>query len=72
MRRLYYKWFPAWVVILTVVGTSSDVLPNAKTAPEQNQCVICHTSVKGLIRLSWQVEKTRPPKAQSSETIGEG
>jgi hypothetical protein len=42
------------------------------TPPVQSTCIACHTDVKGLIRLSWEVEKIRPKQAQSAETSGEG
>ena len=38
----------------------------------ESQCVVCHTDVKKLIRLSWEVEKLRPKKDKSTETSGEG
>lgn len=38
----------------------------------KNQCVVCHTNAKGMIRLSWEVEKVRPKHGISSETSGEG
>ncbi|MBN2139756.1 MAG: hypothetical protein JW718_02005 [Desulfovibrionaceae bacterium] len=40
-------------------------------APAQSQCVQCHTQLKPLIRLTWEVEKIRP-KLKSAETAGEG
>jgi hypothetical protein len=46
--------------------------PEIAAAPRPSQCVQCHTNVKGLIRLSWEVEKLNPKSAQSAETAGEG
>lgn len=37
----------------------------------KSQCVICHTQIKPLIKLTWEVEKIKP-KLKSSETSGEG
>ena len=37
----------------------------------QSECVRCHTDVKGLIRLGWEIEKVRP-ETKSAETSGEG
>ena len=39
---------------------------------KDSQCRVCHTDVKKLIRLSWEVEKIKPSRKQSSETSGEG
>jgi hypothetical protein len=44
----------------------------AEKSLTQSQCVACHTDVKGLIRLSWEVEKLRPKPVQSAEISGEG
>ena len=38
----------------------------------ESQCVVCHTNVKKLIRLSWEIEKIRPKQSKSAETSGEG
>jgi hypothetical protein len=37
-----------------------------------SECVQCHTDVKKLIRLSWEVEKVRGKPQQSAENEGEG
>lgn len=66
------QWFLEMVAVLLFFGACDHVLAGTKIAPDQNQCVICHTNVKGLIRLSWEVERLRPKKAQSTETSGEG
>jgi hypothetical protein len=47
--------------------------PLSGQPPEtQSQCVICHTDVKRLIRLGWEIEKLRPKKKASAEISGEG
>ena len=38
----------------------------------QSECVKCHTNLKALIRLCWEVEKIKPRPPQSAETSGEG
>ena len=38
----------------------------------ESQCVVCHTNVKKLIRLGWEIEKIRPKPGKSAETSGEG
>jgi hypothetical protein len=67
-----YKWFPALVAALLAFGAYNEARADQQTVPEQTQCIICHTNVKGLIRLSWEIEKLRPKKAESAETSGEG
>jgi hypothetical protein len=43
-----------------------------KKASPRSECVRCHTNVKKLIRLGWEVEKVKPKQAKSKETSGEG
>ncbi len=38
----------------------------------KNQCVNCHSELKKLIRLCWEVEKIRPRPPASKENSGEG
>ena len=38
----------------------------------QSQCIACHTDLKKLIRLCWEVEKIKPPPPASEENYGEG
>lgn len=38
----------------------------------QSQCVACHTDLKKLIRLCWEVEKIKPKPPASEENSGEG
>jgi len=45
---------------------------NASETPPQSQCVACHSNLKSLIRLCWEVEKKRPKTGTSAETAGEG
>ena len=65
------------VLIISLVAVLADpVIPGwsrvgvAAEIP-QSECVRCHTDVKGLIRLSWEIEKVRP-ETKSAETSGEG
>ena len=58
---------------LIFAATSPAIAVSSQNAaPRPSQCVQCHTNVKGLIRLSWEVEKLRPKTGQSAETAGEG
>jgi hypothetical protein len=38
----------------------------------KSQCVNCHTNLKQLIRLCWEVEKIKPKVQASDLTSGEG
>ncbi|WDP90996.1 MAG: hypothetical protein HUN04_15365 [Desulfobacter sp.] len=38
----------------------------------QSQCITCHTDLKKLIRLCWEVEKIKPKPPESAENSGEG
>ena len=44
---------------------------SAQEAPASS-CVTCHTDVKKLIRLGWEVEKVRGKARVSAENEGEG
>jgi hypothetical protein len=65
---------PARLVLIAVLTMAPEVTADAlqSTPSDSSQCIHCHTRVKGLIRLSWEVEKRHPRPAQSAETSGEG
>lgn len=65
---------PACLVLIGVLTMAPEITADAlqATPSESSQCIDCHTRVKGLIRLSWEVEKLHPRPAQSAETAGEG
>ncbi len=48
------------------------ISPASFSQEPSSQCIQCHTNLKKLIRLCWEVEKLKPRKGQSSETTGEG
>ncbi|MGD9331298.1 MAG: hypothetical protein PVJ53_08290 [Desulfobacterales bacterium] len=50
----------------------SLVWPVVGQEPPSSRCIECHTDVKNLIRLSWEVEKVRGKPPRSEETEGEG
>ncbi len=56
-----------WVCMGFCVSASAD-----QGLENQNQCVQCHTDLKKLIRLCWEVEKIHPRLQTSKETSGEG
>lgn len=35
-------------------------------------CIDCHTNLKKLIKLCWQIEALKPKSRKSEETTGEG
>lgn len=63
---------------LFVLTTSGAILPEEKlsassvSSQPNSQCVQCHTDVRKLIRLSWEVEKVKPKQKKSVQTSGEG
>jgi hypothetical protein len=69
-----YRCYVMAVCVLVSFCTCSLTL--AEKEPEvgksESQCVVCHTNVKNLIRLSWEIEKIRPKQGKSAETSGEG
>jgi hypothetical protein len=38
----------------------------------ENECVNCHTNLKKLMDLSWEVKKIKPKQKLSKEISGEG
>lgn len=63
------------VFVVFWLGLFVGLTPNNCMTEEvkaENQCVVCHTDVKKLIRLSWEIEKIRPKPVKSAETSGEG
>jgi hypothetical protein len=60
------------VISVLIMTLESFAQENRVDASAESQCVRCHTRVKGLIRLSWSVEKLRPKPVRSAETSGEG
>lgn len=69
-----YRWHVMAVCVL--VSFCACSLNLTEKEPEvgksESQCVVCHTNVKKLIRLSWEIEKIRPKQGKSAETSGEG
>ena len=62
-------WLAALLAVATTARTvcSSDAVKSTS-----NQCVACHTRLKPLIRLCWEVEKVKPATKASAENAGEG
>lgn len=62
---------PRWA-LAAAVALSSLAMPLAAQQSPPDQCVQCHTDVKKLIRLSWEVENLRGKPEVSAENEGEG
>ena len=60
-----------WAPLIAVV-VSCAVFSLAGPASSASTCVQCHTDVKKLIRLGWEVEKIRGKPRVSAENEGEG
>jgi hypothetical protein len=46
--------------------------PTAASAQGENHCFICHTSARDLIKITREIEATRPKPKASAESEGEG
>lgn len=62
---------PGWAA-LVAVAVLSFASPLAGQETPASECVQCHTNVKKLIRLGWEVEKVRGKAHVSAENEGEG
>jgi hypothetical protein len=69
-----YRWYVMAVFVLVSFCACSLTLTEkeSEVGKAESQCVVCHTNVKKLIRLSWEIEKIRPKRGKSAETSGEG
>lgn len=63
----WLRWAPLIVLVLPSAAFSL-----AGTVSPASTCVQCHTDVKKLIRLGWEVEKVRGKPRVSAENEGEG
>jgi hypothetical protein len=69
----FLQWPLVWCA-LVAANLVVMVYPPLATATqaETSQCIQCHTNLKKLIRLCWDVEALKPKDRQSAETSGEG
>ena len=69
-----YRWYVLALSVLVVLCACSLTLTEKKpeVGETESQCVVCHTDVKKLIRLGWEIEKIRPKQGKSAQTSGEG
>ena len=57
--------------IAAVLGPTA-AYAKAEPAKSKSECITCHTDIYRIIRLSSEIEKTRPKLGKSAETLGEG
>jgi hypothetical protein len=70
MRPIKYG---AFIIPLIPVCFLFFALPPAvQPAQEENQCFICHTSARDLIKITREIEATKPKPKASAESEGEG
>ena len=66
---MIFKRLTHFIITILFVFSSVATL-HASQSP--SQCIQCHTNLKKLIRLCWEVEKIKPQAKGSAETSGEG
>lgn len=67
------KRHPLIVIVILSACTLANIDASATNQnPPASGCVRCHTDVKKLIRLSWEVERVRGKPRVSAEIEGEG
>ena len=65
-----FIWAVIFFLPLFLVFTPKTSI-NKEIAAE-NECVNCHTNLKKLMDLSWEVKKIKPKEELSKEISGEG
>jgi len=60
------------VLPVALLLTLTPEVSLAEEIVAKSQCVTCHTNLRKVIRLSWEIEKIRPKPDKSAETSGEG
>ena len=60
-----------WAIVIGIGAYGHTALLAGQPLPVST-CVQCHTDVKKLIRLGWEVEKVRGKPKLSAENEGEG
>lgn len=66
----------AVLAVSALLGLTT-VYAKAEIAEAKSECVVCHTDMKRMILLSWEIEQVRPKLDKSAETspaetLGEG
>jgi hypothetical protein len=57
-------FFPFLIVLTPKTSVNKEIAVN--------ECVNCHTNLKKLMDLSWEVKKIKPKQELSKEISGEG
>jgi hypothetical protein len=68
MKKLYWAvvfLFPLFSILTPKTSINKEI-------DAVNECVNCHTNLKQLMDLSWEIKKVKPKQEQSIETSGEG
>jgi len=61
-----------WLICVVCLFFFSGPVLAGQTMENKSQCINCHTNLKQLIRLCWEVEKIKPTVQASDQTSGEG
>ena len=60
------------VFVVSALFVFTAVYAKAEIAEAKSECVVCHTDMKRLIRLSLEIKQARPKLDESAKTSGEG
>ena len=66
-RHVWAVVFLCPLFLVLTLKASAD-----KQTAYENECAACHTNLKKLMDLSWEVKKIKPKKELSKEISGEG
>lgn len=61
-----------WAVVFSFLLFFTLKASADKETTDENECAGCHTNLKKLMDLSWEVKKIKPEKELSKEICGEG
>ena len=75
-KKSYRVCLIAVLAVSALIGLTT-VYAKAEIAEAKSECVVCHTDMKRMILLSWEIEQVRPKLDKSAEispaeTPGEG
>ena len=75
-KKSYRAGLMAFFAVSALLGLTI-VYAKAEIAEAKSECVVCHTDMKRLIHLSWEIEQVRSKLDKSAdtspaETPGEG
>jgi len=72
LKKVKVLVFGSFILSSLFLMSLTPIVSFARTTTTDSECINCHTNLKKLIRLSWEIEKIRPKPAESAETSGEG